>query len=141
MISTSYANESKSYKEAYQLSLFEVNSVKFDQSKTQTCGKIFVLEKDNDKSGKTEWSGGLWFETKNPNDVDKIINGKNMKNVAAAWFTNIEHGRRHQPLRLMTMFDNMKYSKHKEILNKEYKKYDNYDANNFSLLIKREYRF
>lgn len=45
------------------------------------------------------------------------------------WFTNIEHGRRHQPLPLMTMADNLKFSKHKEIRGKEaYEKYDNYDA-------------
>ena len=31
------------------------------------------------------------------------------------WFTNIDHGRRHQPLPLMTMTDNLKFSKHKEI--------------------------
>jgi len=30
------------------------------------------------------------------------------------WFTNLDHGRRHQPLPLMTMADNLKYSKHKE---------------------------
>ncbi len=33
----------------------------------------------------------------------------------SCWFTNIEHGRRHKPLQLMTMADNIKYSKHKEI--------------------------
>ena len=44
------------------------------------------------------------------------------------WFTNIEHGRRHQPLQLMTMADNIKYSKHKEIKGIGYKHYDNYDA-------------
>lgn len=44
------------------------------------------------------------------------------------WFTNLEHGRRHQPLQLMTMSDNIKYSKHKEIREKGYIKYDNYDA-------------
>ena len=44
------------------------------------------------------------------------------------WFTNIDHGRRHQPLPLMTMQDNIKFSKHKEIKGKEYRKYDNYDA-------------
>ena len=27
------------------------------------------------------------------------------------WFTNIEHGRRHQPLKLMTMVDNLKFNK------------------------------
>ncbi|MEN6482806.1 MAG: adenine-specific methyltransferase EcoRI family protein, partial [Anaerolineaceae bacterium] len=45
------------------------------------------------------------------------------------WFTNIDHGRRHQPLPLMTMADNLKFSKHKEIRGKShYDKYDNYDA-------------
>lgn len=45
------------------------------------------------------------------------------------WFTNIDHGRRHQPLELMTMADFLKYSSHKEIRGKKsYDKYDNYDA-------------
>ena len=44
------------------------------------------------------------------------------------WFTNLEHGHRHQPLSLMTMADNIKFSKHKEIKGKEYAHYDNYDA-------------
>jgi hypothetical protein len=45
------------------------------------------------------------------------------------WFTNLDHGRRHQPLPLMTMAENLKFSKHKEIKGKRsYDKYDNYDA-------------
>ena len=45
------------------------------------------------------------------------------------WFTNIDHGRRHQPLRLMTMAENFKHSKHKEIRGrKDYIHYENYDA-------------
>ena len=45
------------------------------------------------------------------------------------WFTNIEHGRRHQPLPLMTVEQNLKFSKHKEIRGKDhYERYDNYDA-------------
>src|SRR3989338_7191550 len=45
------------------------------------------------------------------------------------WLTNLDHGCRHQPLPLMTMAENLKYSKHKEIKGKkEYQKYDNYDA-------------
>ena len=44
------------------------------------------------------------------------------------WFTNLEHGRRHQPLQLMTMEQNIKHSKHKEIRGIGYRKYDNYDA-------------
>ncbi|HNX44657.1 MAG TPA: adenine-specific methyltransferase EcoRI family protein [Bacteroidales bacterium] len=47
----------------------------------------------------------------------------------SCWFTNLDHGRRHQALPLMTMSDNLKYSKHKEIKGKEsYDRYDNYDA-------------
>lgn len=95
-----------------------------------TYKEMFPLIKENKLwSGKTKWSGGLWFETKNPDDVDKVINGVNMKNVSSVWFTNIDHGRRHQPLSLMTMEENLKYSKHKEIRGKEsYEKYENYDA-------------
>jgi len=45
------------------------------------------------------------------------------------WLTNLDHGRRHQPLPLMTIAENLKYSKHKEIKGKEsYDKYDNYNA-------------
>lgn len=46
----------------------------------------------------------------------------------SCWFTNMEHGRRHQPLSLMTMEENIMYSKHKEIRGKGYQHYDNYDA-------------
>ena len=46
----------------------------------------------------------------------------------SCWFTSLEHGRRHQPLQLMTMADNIKFSRHKELRGKEYLKYDNYDA-------------
>jgi hypothetical protein len=45
------------------------------------------------------------------------------------WMTNLDHGRRHQPLQLMTMADNLKFSKHKEIKGRaSYDHYDNYDA-------------
>jgi len=44
------------------------------------------------------------------------------------WFTNLDHGRRHEPLPLMTMEDNIIYSKHKEVKGKQYIHYENYDA-------------
>ena len=48
---------------------------------------------------------------------------------ASRWFTNLDHGRRHQKLPLMTMEDNLRFSKHKEIKGKAaYDRYDNYDA-------------
>lgn len=46
----------------------------------------------------------------------------------SCWFTNIDHGRRHKPLRLMTMNDNIRYGKHKDISNHGYIQYENYDA-------------
>jgi len=95
-----------------------------------TYKEVFPLIKENKIwSGRTEWAGGMWFETKNPNDVDRVIDGKDYKNVSSMWLTNIDHGRRHQKLPLMTMAENLKYSKHKEIKGREnYAKYDNYDA-------------
>ncbi len=44
------------------------------------------------------------------------------------WFTNLEHGKRHLPLQLMTMAENRKYSKHQIIREMGYPTYDNYDA-------------
>ncbi len=46
----------------------------------------------------------------------------------ACWFTSLDHGRRHKEIPLMTMVDNLKYSKHKAINEDGYLKYDNYDA-------------
>ena len=54
--------------------------------------------------------------------------GEHKKMGNTCWFTNIDHGRRHTPLSLMSMEDNIKYSKHKEIKEKGYQKYDFYDA-------------
>jgi hypothetical protein len=95
-----------------------------------TYKEVFPLFKENKMwAGRTEWSGGMWFETTSRDDFDKIIDGIKMKNVPSIWLTNIEHGRRHQKLSLMTMNDNLKYSQHKEIKGKKsYDKYDNYKA-------------
>lgn len=94
-----------------------------------TYKEVFPMIMQNEVwSGSRAWAGGMWFETKNSNDVDKIIDGIEMKNVPSIFITNIEHGRRHQPLTLMTMEENIMYSKHKEVRGKEYAHYDNYDA-------------
>jgi len=63
-------------------------------------------------------------------EVELSSDGRKMISVAGTgWYTNLDHGRRHQPLPLMTMADNLKYSKHKEIKGKQsYDKYDNYGA-------------
>jgi len=46
----------------------------------------------------------------------------------ACWFTNIDHGRRHEPLQLMTMDDNIKFSRHKDVRGGDYQRYYNFDA-------------
>lgn len=45
------------------------------------------------------------------------------------WYTNLDHGRRHDPLECMTMSENLRYSSHKQIRGKtDYDKYYNLDA-------------
>ncbi len=44
------------------------------------------------------------------------------------WFTNLEHGRRHAPMPLMSMSDNLKFNKKVIKSDRAYKTYDNYNA-------------
>lgn len=44
------------------------------------------------------------------------------------WFTNLEHGRRHEPLKLMSTQDNLRFSKHKDLRENGYTQYKNYDG-------------
>lgn len=52
----------------------------------------------------------------------------------ACWYTNLDHGRRHEPLSLMSSKDNLKFNKklisllEREFQSQDYIKYDNYDA-------------
>ena len=102
-----------------------------------TYKETFPLIKDNKIwLGATNFNTGMYFKV--PADFvyastykfEREQNGEKVNRVpGVCWFTNIDHGRRHQPLPLMTMADNLKFSKHKEIRGKEaYDKYDNYDA-------------
>jgi hypothetical protein len=218
LISTSYAPDSKNYKNNYQPTLFEVNDPQFDEYKTVKNGKIFTLTRDKSGDGKIdvndlEWeylkgdgdfnskeikklrdssdiiitnppfslfrdflawvveadkqfliigninaitykelfpliqSDKLWLGATNfnkgmyfkvPSDFvysdtykfEKEQNGEKVNRVpGVCWFTNLDHGRRHQPKSFMTMEENLKYSKHKELKGKKsYDKYENYDA-------------
>lgn len=59
----------------------------------------------------------------------RVVDGRIMGRSASVWFTNLDHGRRHQELPLMTMADNLRFSKHQEIKGKTaYVRYDNHDA-------------
>ena len=62
-------------------------------------------------------------ETRIDENGDRIVATNN-----CLWLTNLDHGKRHQPISLMTIADNKKFNK--KLLKKEnsYKKYDNYDA-------------
>ncbi len=105
-----------------------------------TYKEVFPLIKDNRLwVGRTSMSEDLLFEIPESMVNDfiekgkegskyKIVNGKVLGRSSSIWLTNIDHGRRHQPLQLMTMEDNIKFSRHKDIKGKEYQHYDNYDA-------------
>lgn len=54
LISTSYAASSNNSGEYYQVSLFEQESPKYDENKTKTHGKMFVLDRDKNKSGRID---------------------------------------------------------------------------------------
>jgi hypothetical protein len=97
--------------------------------------EIFPLIKDNKLWLGVDNGGTKWFQVQDDYDIKtesrkKIVNGiKYFSMGSIMWFTNLDHGRRHQELPLMTMADNLKFSKHKEIKGKAaYDRYDNYDA-------------
>ena len=86
--------------------------------------------------GATNFNTGMYFRV--PSDFvyadsykfEREQNGDKVNRVpGVCWFTNLDHGRRHEHIPLMTMADNLKYSKHKEIKDKKsYLCFDNYDA-------------
>lgn len=83
-----------------------------------TYKEVFPLIKDNK----------IWLGVVNGAKEYLTPEGEKKKMGNTCWFTNIEHGRRHEPLPLMTMKENLSHSKHKIIREKGYQKYDNYDA-------------
>ena len=102
--------------------------------------EVFPYIKDNlIWVGSTPMSQDLLFEV--PKSIEdefmkngkegsnyRIVDGKILGRSTSIWITNIDHVRRHEPLPLMTMEDNILYSKHKEIRGKGYTHYENYDA-------------
>ncbi len=58
---------------------------------------------------------------------DREIDGRRVCQVpAVSWFTNLDHGRQHEPLSLMTEAENVESGR--GVKGTGYKKYDNYDA-------------
>jgi hypothetical protein len=98
-----------------------------------TYKEIFPLIKNDEMwLGNGFHAGNAYFSTPFAQDYgDGVYNPETglVKFRNVCWFTNLDHGRRHQPLPLMTMAENLKYSKHKEIKGKKsYDRYANYDA-------------
>lgn len=57
----------------------------------------------------------------------KLVNGRVMGRSTSSWFTNLDHGRRHQKLALMSVAENVKFSKNLRG-KRAYDRYENYDA-------------
>ena len=99
--------------------------------------EVFPLIKENKIwLGATNFNTGMYFKVPadfvyaNTYKFEKEQNGEKVNRVpGVCWFTNLDHGRRHQSLSLMTMKEHFEYSRHKEIRGKTaYDKYDNYNA-------------
>ena len=102
-----------------------------------TYKEVFPLIKQNKVwLGATNFNTGMYFMVPenfvyaDTYKFEREQNGVKVNRVpGVCWFTNIDHGRRHQPLPLMTMADNLKFSRHKEIKGRSaYEHYINYDA-------------
>jgi hypothetical protein len=99
-----------------------------------TYKEVFPLIKENKMwVGATNFNTGMFFFV--PDNFvyaatykfDKEQNGKKVSRVpGVCWYTTLEHGRRHEPMKLMTIADNIKFNKH--VGAEGYHKYDNFDA-------------
>ena len=69
------------------------------------------------KASRTDYAKGVFDE-----------GSETVKFRNCCWYTNLDHGQRHEPLQLMTWDDNVKYSRHKVIRGVGYARYENYDA-------------
>ena len=97
-----------------------------------TYKEVFPLIKDDRLwLGNGFQGGNAYFQTPSVRDdfasgvFDEATGLVKFRNVV--WFTNIDHGRRHQPLSLMSMEDNRKFNK-KLIGTPAYKTYDNFEG-------------
>lgn len=98
-----------------------------------TYKEIFPLIKENKLWLGVDNGGTKWFQVQEDYDIKtesrkKVVNGiKYFSMGSIMWLTNLDHGRRHQHLSLMTMAENLKFSKNLKG-KAAYYRYDNYDA-------------
>ena len=101
-----------------------------------TYKELFPLIKDNKLwIGATNFNTGMYFYVPenftyaHTYKFEREKEGKKINRVpGVCWYSNLDHGRRHQPLSLMTMADNRKHNKKVVKSDTAYKKYVNYDA-------------
>ena len=101
-----------------------------------TYKEVFPLIKENKMwLGATGFMTDMVFEVPKGTEIKKSdkdkaerlgYKGNYTRLGNSCWFTSLEHGRRHRPLELMAMADNLKFNK--KIKDCPYPKYDNYDA-------------
>jgi hypothetical protein len=100
-----------------------------------TYKEVFPKIKENTLwIGSTNFNTGMYFlvpedfEYTDTYKFERQQNGNKVNRVpGVCWFTNLDHGRRHHPVQLMTMADNLKFNK-KMTTKNSYAKYDNFDA-------------
>lgn len=101
-----------------------------------TYSQVFPLIMDNKVwLGATIHSGDREFEVPDKYPInaagwrmDEETGRKFIRVKGIRWFTNIDHGQRHEPLSLMKMHDVLRYTTHKDIKGKLFARYINYDA-------------
>jgi hypothetical protein len=101
-----------------------------------TYKEVFPLIKNNKMwVGTTSFNKDMLFIS--PDKIDpstktstaiRTVDGVVYLRSPSVWFTNIDHGRRHQPLQLMSMEDNRRFNKKVKESETAYQTYDNYDA-------------
>lgn len=98
-----------------------------------TLKEIFPLIKENKLWLGVNNGGTKWFQVPDDYDIEtesrkKVVNGiKYFSMGRIMWFTNLDHGRRHEWLSLMTTAENLRFSSN--LAGKTgYDRYDNYDA-------------
>lgn len=100
-----------------------------------TYKEVFPYIRDNKIwTGFTSINGGRWMilpkgieVESNSTKINKY--GERIVNVpGVCWFANVEHGKRHEPLIMMTMDENLRFNKKLEDNEDVYKKYNNYNV-------------
>jgi len=97
-----------------------------------TYKEVFPLIKENKVwlGATRNGVGSMWFritDTAPQKSGQKVENGQRLQTVgSSSWFTNLDHGRRHETLVLMNRNDNIKFNR--KLKGRDYQKYDNYDA-------------